>query len=381
MPHIISRHNSGLLNIRKITLQNRMIFCYHERDMKCFLPALLTLSSALLPAMGEQAAPPSTEKPTIVFSRPKLATPLSKEQQDQAGLLLCRIHDRASSDAAAAQFATLLGSAVGELSHWTQFGNARHWEKVLPSIIAADYYGSESLRNLFTPLITQNSEEEGAAAPYVLLIQDFASSCERLAVSLENVTDAATARRAHEAVQAFTATFPDWKQRVHALPTPKGNIPMFLNATILQAQQQVAHILRAWAQLELRSSDAYGEGTLLTNALPELAASLQNDVGTNIPRLDKISKLYSESETALPLLHSTMEALSAVTDKESADAAAIVLENNFRNMPRSIDRWLETFYPESKPMLRQIFTLYRSLEQMNPPFYGSEELQHALDYR
>ncbi len=346
--------------------------------MNKLLCSLLSFSSALFPAMGETPASPAPTTAKVTFSSPKLSTPLTEKQQQQAGLLLCRVHDRASADAAAVQFSQLLSSVEGEISHWSQFGNTRFWEEVLPTIAAADYFGSESLKALFTPLTTPDADAQKAATPYIRFMQEFAETCAAITAALENVKDAASAEKACAAVQAFTAQLPEWEQRALSMPRPVGDVPLLLATQMQRTQVQLSSILRAWAELQLRSSDAYGKPAILTQALPELAATLRKGTGLKVPRPDKLSELYRSCETFLPRIHVVMDTLAAVTDRESADTAASTLKNCLNQTPHSIDRWMEAFYPASKSLLRQMSTLYRELSQKEPPFYGSEKLEKVF---
>ncbi len=339
------------------------------------------MAAPFAPAEEYELIDARTGEPAAVFSIVNTAAPMER--------ILARVHDRASADAAAPAMERLVVDGTCPPGLAAKLSNARVVKvttlmtPALHVLIAHDCFGSEAMKKALAPLLEESDPmADGDAARLYSLVLELDAPMQGLAATLNGVQDKAAAEAAVEKVQATTRWLHDWVASAESVPERVEASDDQLSRIMYRSQVAPGAMLTAWGHLHLRSAEYYG-----VSALGEALAALNRElarVGCDIDA-EQAGRGVAVADEIEAALHERIALAASVVDKASADAAAPALKASTQRLKAAVCRGVTVDVYKFRPLFELLnvngMNIIVALEELEPPFYGSEALQQSCDRR
>lgn len=324
---------------------------------------LLTLSFSALAAMAQE---PATPPPT----------------QGSLSPILMYVADRSSADKAAIQ--------VNELIKQLGTDKIKVDPYDLMLLRAGSCFGSTALQQAMAPFLPAIQADEAAEIePYLATLNEIWQAMDDMSATLNGITDARTAHDAAETLENFVPFMSSCAEKICTFSTPE-QIAARRELNIVYKvgnRVRVARFLQAWGHLITRSENYYDSERLI-EALLGVRDVFEN-MGMQIDP-HAIPAVMKVADELKGLMQQWVKQITLVNSYTSAQQAAPHLQSVkdkiktvsiTAGLNKSHEEDLFLYSPELELLAHVMDRISHYLqEEVNPPFYGSADLQSVLEH-
>lgn len=296
--------------------------------------------------------------------------------------LLMYVADHAGAEAAAPRVAALIEQTPKDKLVIDEF------DRMI--LEATGCYGSAALSKVLAPfLVLPPAEDMPEIAQHMALLHEMWNMFDQVTQALELVHSAENAEIAANILESFKPFMFTWSQAVSAVAEPEDDLAKrrLRMAYLVETRPRIGKLLNAWGDLALRSPEYYGSRRLV-EGLQDVCDVLENMDMAADP--DVMPALATTTRNLIPLLNQWVGVISLVRDKDTADAAAPHITRIHAQMSQvmqqaSLSRVHEQDLFNVSPRFEVMAhvcdrIMHYLLDEVNPPCFGSEKLQQALQH-
>ena len=296
--------------------------------------------------------------------------------------LLMYVADHAGAEAAAPRVAALIEQTPKDKLVIDEF------DRMI--LEATGCYGSVALSKVLAPfLVLPPAEDMPEIAQHMALLHEMWNMFDQVTQALELVHSTENAEIAANILESFKPFMFTWSQAVSAVAEPEDDLAKrrLRMAYLVETRPRIGKLLNAWGDLALRSPEYYGSRRLV-EGLQDVCDVLENMDMAADP--DVMPALATTTRNLIPLLNQWVGVISLVRDKDTADAAAPHIARIHAQMAQvmqlaALSRVHEQDLFNVSPRFEVMAhvcdrIMHYLLDEVNPPCFGSEKLQQALQH-
>lgn len=296
--------------------------------------------------------------------------------------LLMYVADYAGAEAAAPRVAALIEQTPEDKLVIDEF------DRVI--LEATGCYGSVALSKVLAPfLVLPPAEDMPEVAQHMALLHEMWNMFDQVTQAMELVHSPENAEIAANILESFKPFMFTWSQAVSEVAEPEDELAKrrLRMVYLVETRPRIGKLLNAWGDLALRSPDYYGSRRLV-EGLQDVCDVLENMDMAADP--DVMPALATTARRLIPLLNQWVGVISLVRDKDTADAAAPHIHRLHAQMSQvmqqaALSRVHEQDLFNVSPRFEVMAhvcdrIMHYLLDEVNPPCFGSEKLQQALQH-
>lgn len=296
--------------------------------------------------------------------------------------LLMYVADYAGAEAVAPRVAALIAETPADKVLIDEF------DRMI--LEATGCYGSVALSKVLAPfLVLPPAEDMPEIAQHMALLHEMWNMFDQVTQALALVQSTENAEIAANILESFKPFMYTWSQAVSELAEPDNDLAKrrLRMAYLVETRPRIGKLLNTWGDLALRSPEYYGSRRLV-EGLQDVCDVLENMDMAADP--DVMPALATTTRSLIPLLNQWVGVISLVRDKDTADAAAPHINRIHTQMSQimqlaALSRVHEQDLFNVSPRFEVLAhvcdrIMHYLLDEVNPPCFGSEKLQQALQH-